>query len=106
MDRRLDLIAHCSAERARCAAQHDRLRNDVPGVATVDLGDADDGSFERVHIAAGDRLQAVDDLRRGDNRIDREMRHGRMRAAALDLDLENVEGSHHWSGLDGKLSDR
>src|SRR5262249_29308462 len=31
------------------------------------------------------------------------MRHGRMRTATLDLDLENIEGSHHPSRLDGKL---
>ena len=30
----------------------------------MDLGDADDGIFERVHIAAGDRPKAGHDLRR------------------------------------------
>jgi hypothetical protein len=45
-------------------------------------------------------------LRRSDNRIDREMRHCRVRAAAVDLDFEDVEGSHHRPGLDGKLSER
>ena len=56
--------------------------------------------------AAGDRLQTVHDLRRGDDRIDREMRHRCMPAAALDRDLENVERGHHWPGPDGELTDR
>src|SRR6266404_4796838 len=88
------------------AALHDGFWNDVPSVAAMDLGDADDGTFERVHIAAGDRLQTVHDLRGSDNGIDCEMRHCRVRAPALDLDLEDVEGSHHRPGLDGKLPDR
>src|SRR5207244_3991141 len=91
-DRRLDLVVHPRAERTGRAAQHDGFRDHVPRVAAVDLGDADDCTLEWVHIATGDGLETVHDLRRGDNRIDREMRHRRVRAAALDLDLENVEG--------------
>jgi hypothetical protein len=36
----------------------------------------------------------------------RKMRHGGMRAAAIDLDFENVERRHHRAGLDGELSGR
>ena len=69
----------------------------------MDLRDTDDGAVERVDVAAGDRLQAVDDLRRRNHRIDAVMRHRRMRAAALDDDLEDVESGHHRTGPDGKL---
>jgi len=34
------------------------------------------------------------------------MRHGRMRAASFDLDLENIEGGHHRAWLDSELPDR
>jgi hypothetical protein len=64
----------------------------------MDLGDTDDGAFERVNIAAGNRLEAIYDLRSGDNGIDCEMRHGCVRAAALDLDLKNVKRRHHRPG--------
>jgi hypothetical protein len=70
----------------------------------MDLRDAHDGAFERVHIAARNRLQASHDLRGSDNRIDREMRHRRMSAAASDGNFENIEGGHHGPGSDRELS--
>ena len=82
------------------------VRDHVPGVAAVDLRDADDRAVQRVDVAAGDRLQPVDDLRRGDDRVDAEMRHRGMRAASADGDLEDVEGRHHRAGADRELADR
>ena len=49
----------------------------------MDLRDADHGALQRVDVAAGDGLQAGDDLRRRDDRVDAEMRHRRMRAAPV-----------------------
>ena len=72
----------------------------------MDLRDADDGAVERIYVAARDGLQPVDHLCGGDDRIDPEMRHRRVCAAAPDRDLENVKGGHHRSGPDGELSGR
>ena len=72
----------------------------------MDLSDTDDGALQRVYIAARDGLQPVHQLRRDNNRIDRQMRHRRVCAAAIDRDLENVECDHHRSWPDRELADR
>ena len=59
----------------------------------MNLGDADHCTFERMGVAAGNRLKTVYHLRRGNDRIDREMRHRRMAPAAFDRDLENVKAA-------------
>ena len=105
-DRRFERVAHRRIERAGRAAQHDlsgmTFQVSPPWIC-VTLTTA---PSQRVDVAAGDRLQPVDDLRRGDDRVDAEMRHRRMRAAAGDGDLEDVEGGHHRPGPDRELPGR
>ena len=65
----LDQVLHRGVEAAHGAAQHDFLRDHVPGVAAVDLRDADDARFERMQVARDDRLQRADGVRREQHRI-------------------------------------
>ncbi len=61
----------------------------------MDLRHAQDGRLQRVDVAADDRLQRVDDGRRGGDRVDAAVRERAVRAAAGDLDVEAVERRHH-----------
>jgi hypothetical protein len=54
-------------DRVGTAACHS-LGNNVPGIATVNPGDADHRTFKRMGVAAGNRLKTVHDLRRGNDR--------------------------------------
>jgi len=62
-------------DRVGTAACHSLGKN-IPGIATVNLGDADHRTFKRMGVAAGN-------LRRGNDRIDHKMRHRRMAPRGL-----------------------
>ena len=97
----LSLLAKCS----HGAAQLHFGRDHVPGVAAVNLRDADDELIERIHVAADDGLQRGDDLRGGDDRIDSLMRHRGMSAVSSDDDLEDVERGHDRAGANSEVAD-
>ena len=60
--------------------------------AALDRADGDDRRRERdVELAGRNRLQAEDDLRRDDDRVDAEPRIGAVRLFAGDDDLERVD---------------
>ena len=81
-------------EGAHGADQDRLLRHDVEGVAGVDLGDREDRVVQGIGLAADDGLQADDDLCGDGHRVEPDMRHGGVAAAALDGDLELVRGRH------------
>ena len=65
-----------------------------------------DRGVHRIEVARHDRLQRGDDVRADHHRVDAVMRHGAVRAHALDDDLEDVIGGHHRAGADGEAADR
>ena len=77
--------AHALVEGAQRAFEHHLVGDDVVADAAVDLADRDDRRLLRnVELAADDGLQAVDDLRRGNDRIDAAPGQRAMRLAAGD----------------------
>ena len=62
--------------------------------------------FQRVDVAGHDRLQLVDDLRADQDAVDRLVRLGGVRAAALDVDIDAVGRRHHRTGPDGEFAER
>ena len=93
----LDQALHRGVERAHGAAQHDFLRDDVPGVAAVDLRDADHTGVERMEVARDDGLQRADRVRDEQHRVLAGVGHRRVRALAGRDDLEDVERAHERS---------
>src|SRR5580765_3503085 len=56
-----DPVLDGRVERAHSAAQHDVFRDHIPGIAAVDLRDADHCRFGRGNTAADDGLQRIDE---------------------------------------------
>src|ERR1700757_3291634 len=81
------------------------LRDDVIGVASMDLRDADYGRVEWSEITRHDRLHRGRDVARDDDRGDFRLRAGAMRAAACDGDFEISATRHHRAGADLKFTD-
>ena len=106
LDLPLDHVLHRLLEGADGAAQHAFLRDDVPGVAGMDLRGRDDRGVHRIDVARHDRLQRRHDVRAHHDRIDAVMRHGAVRAHALHHDLEDVVGGHHRAGPHREAADR
>ena len=102
-------IRSCTSglERADRAAQHDFLRDHVPGVAAVHLRDADDTRVERMQVARDDRLQRVDRVR--DERASGPCRCRPSPACAplpVRDDLEDVERAHQRPGAHRHRAER
>ena len=95
---------HVGAEVARAATQPRLFRDHVPGVAGLDLRHADHRRLHRRDVAAHDRLERADHLRRRHHRVDREVRHRAVGAAAAHRHLEHVEGRHHGARADGEAT--
>ena len=96
-DALLDQVLDFALEGAHRAAQHDLLRNDVPGVAAVHLRHADHSGVLRVKIARDDRLQRIDRLRYEKHRVLARIGHRRVRALAGGDDFEDVVRAHQRS---------
>jgi hypothetical protein len=83
------------AERANRAREARGLRDDVVGVAGVELRDRQHGGIHRRDVARDDGLQGGRDLRADHDRIDARLRPGAMRADAGDVDVEERPAGHH-----------
>ena len=102
----LDHVLDRLFERADRAAQYAFLRDNVPGIAGMDLRRRDDGCVHRIEVARHDRLQRRHDVRTDHDRVDAMMGHGAVRTDAFHDDLENIVGCHHRAGTDGETANR
>ncbi|MNE30910.1 hypothetical protein D3C81_486980 [compost metagenome] len=85
------LRAYCRIVGTNGAGHVDAFRHDVRRTATIDHAHRDYGRrLGEVGAAAYNRLQAVDDLRRGHYRVDSVPRHAAMTLLTYNLDVQVV----------------
>ncbi len=89
----LDHVEHVQCESSYRALQLTRVGNDVGGFARLHLRHGNHGRIDRALVAGDDGLKGLNHLTRHRNRIDAVVRHCRVRAFALDGDLEFVAGA-------------
>ena len=100
------MIPDLRSETARRAAQDNLIGQHVERVAAMELCHADHQGIEWVYGTAGQRLQCRDDGGACNDRVLALMRHGRMGAAAIDRDLEDVRSGHRRSGIGDDFANR
>ena len=91
-------------DRARGAEQFRRVCDHVEGCSCRDTPDGDHRGRERRGLAADDRLDRKDDLRRDHDRVDGGVGHAAVAAAALNGQREAVRASEDHAGFDRNSS--
>mmetsp|Transcript_6524 Transcript_6524/g.14413 ORF Transcript_6524/g.14413 Transcript_6524/m.14413 type:complete len:597 (-) Transcript_6524:610-2400(-) len=96
-----DVQQHLGAQRADRSLERRRRGDDVEGVPGVDRRDGNDPRLQRREGARHDRLEVGHQVRRGDDRIDGVVGHGRVSSLPVERDGEHFRGAHERSRLRG-----
>ena len=102
----LDQLAHLRGEGTDGTSQLGGLRDDVAGIAGVELAHRNHRGVQRIDGARHDRLQGLDQLRPDQDGIDAFVRTRRVAAQPLDPDIDGVRRRHDRTGPDRERADR
>ncbi len=97
----LDQVQHLDREGAHRTLQHHLFGNHVGGFASVNHGHADDPGVDGPLVAVDDGLEGLHQLAGGRHGVQALVRHGPVRALALEHDLELVAAGEHRPGGQG-----
>ena len=101
-----DQLHHLGRERPHRAREARALRDDVVGVAGVDLRHRDHRGLDRTHVPRDDALDRGRDVGRREHRVDARLRPRAVRPAAGDVDVEEGAARHHRPGAHGEAPER
>ena len=88
---------------AEGSPHHGAVRQCVPGIAAVNLRDADHGSVGGIDLTADDGLQLRDQIGCRHQHIVTGMWHRGMGCLTIEMDFKAIERRHHRAGPDGKV---
>src|SRR6516165_9910980 len=95
---------HLALHRAHCTAHAGRLRDDIAGVAAINLGDAQDTHVRWRQVTSNYRLERCANVTGGNDRIDRLIGPSAVCAPASHCDVEKCAACHCGARRDGEVA--